>query len=338
MANTLEFINSKDNLYFKQNLAAKAYTDYIDNHGGSGQYAYFRTKYNNKVKSLSLDTSPEVTGGPVETTVDTVDTAAFTLPTRKSVDYMNGDIIPEMPDLIPTGTIFDILACDRITTKQMLEDYEAKTGLDMPAEEIQSGGFTRKCADIRVGKAGAGKTYLTSILAAKAKVFARREQNKNIRVGLISGEMRDTEWAKELNTCELLKEIEVDYMLDYVGYSNYMEIFWEAVADYDIVIVDSLPAVISHFKMSWDIASMGKMPTENQLIFKFINKILKSVKENNNNVQIINQATKDGNYKGGTELPHMLSSMSFVKVEGQQRYIEFAKNRNNGKVNRKLYF
>ncbi len=34
----------------------------------------------------------------------------------------------------------------------------------------------------------------------------------------------------------------------------------------------------------------------------------------------------------------MLSSMSFVKIDGQQRYIEFEKNRNNGKVRRKVYF
>ena len=150
--------------------------------------------------------------------------------------------------------------------------------------------------------------------------------------------MRDTEWAKELEQCDLLKELEVDYMLDYVGYSNYEEIFWEAFGDYDIVIVDSLPAVISHFKMSWDKDTMGKMPTESQMIFDFIQKALDSVKKNNNNVQLINQANKDGNYKGGTELPHMMSSMSFVKIDGTNRYMIFSKNRNNGKVKRKVYF
>ena len=178
-----------------------------------------------------------------------------------------------------------------------------------------------------------GKTYSRCILAAKAKLFAKKELGIDLRVGFISAEMRESEWAKELKSSEILKELEVDYMLDYVGCSNYQDIFWEAFADYDIVVADSFPAIISHFKMV-----PKENRTEKAIIFDFIRMANLSVSKNDNNVQLINQATKDGNYKGGTELPHMMSSMSFVKVDGQQRFTTFEKNRNNGSVNRSLYF
>ena len=249
-----------------------------------------------------------------------------------------GDELPTVPDLIPTGTIFDEIISDRITTQEAKDEYFAKFGEDMPEEMLEIGGFTRKCVDVVAGDPGAGKTTSRTILAVKAKLFAAREQNKKLIVHFISGEMRATEWAKEIASSELLKEIEVTYMLDYVGQPNYEEIFWDAFAYGDIVICDSLPAILSHFKMSWDTSLHGKMLTENQMIFDFIRKSLKSVEENNNNVQLINQANKDGNYKGGTELPHMMSSMSFVKLDGLQRYMIFIKNRNNGKVKRKLFF
>ncbi len=251
---------------------------------------------------------------------------------RVTKNYKNGDEVPEMPGLIPTGTKFDELISDRITSQEELDDYKEKYGEDMPEDMVEIGGFTRKCADIRAARAGAGKTWTTCMLAAKAKIFARKEFGKDIRVGLISAEMRESEWAKELKGSPILEELEVDYMLDYVGCDNYQEIFWEAFGDYDIVVVDSFPAVISHFKMV-----PAEKRTEKALVFDFIRTSLLSVADNDNNAQIINQATKDGNYKGGTELPHMMSSLSFINVEEQERYMEFNKNRNNGGIGKKLY-
>ena len=251
---------------------------------------------------------------------------------RVTKNYKNGDEVPDMPGLIPTGTKFDELISDRITSQEELDDYKEKYGEDMPEDMVEIGGFTRKCADIRAAKAGAGKTWTTCMLAAKAKIFARKEFGKDLRVGLISAEMRESEWAKELKGSPILEELEVDYMLDYVGCDNYQEIFWEAFGDYDIVVVDSFPAVISHFKMV-----PAEKRTEKALVFDFIRTSLLSVANNDNNAQIINQATKDGNYKGGTELPHMMSSLSFIQVEEQERYMEFNKNRNNGAIGKKLY-
>ena len=77
----------------------------------------------------------------------------------------------------------------------------------MPEDMIEIGGFTRQCVDIVAGDPGSGKTYSRNILAVKAKLFAAREQDKKLTVHFISGEMRASEWAKEINSCELLKKI-----------------------------------------------------------------------------------------------------------------------------------
>jgi hypothetical protein len=311
--------------------ATEAYKNYLNmGFPEVSTYPYFRTQYNkyNTRVIQAINTTPQPVEVKTEEIVEVIEEQG-----RVIKNYMNGDSIPDAPSLIPTGTMFDELISDRITNEEEMKAYEEKYGEEMPEDKIEIGGFTRKCVDITAGKAGSGKTYSRCVLAAKAKVFMKREYNKDIRVGFISGEMRESEWAKELKKCSLLKELEVDYMLNYVGQNNYESIFWEAVADYDIVIIDSFPAILGHIRMSPN----EKRP-EKTIINDFIRKILQTVESSNNNVQLINQCNKDGNYKGGTELPHMLSSLSFVETEGPKRFMRFEKNRNNGNVNRKAYF
>jgi hypothetical protein len=332
--NAIEFIeNLVTQNRIKDFSAANAF-DLFRQNGGEGTFAYFRTKFNNRRKELGINevTTIEIPETPVMLEESPV--IINNLATRVIKNYKNGDKMPEIPGLISTGTLFDRIISDRLTSPKSIEEYKEKFGEDMPEDMLEIGGFTRKCVDIVAGKPGSGKTYSRNILAAKAKIFMKREYNIDIRVGFISAEMRESEWAKELQQCELLKEIEVDYMLNYVGCSNYEDIFWEAFGDYDIVIVDSFPAVISHIKMS-----PNERRTDKIIVFDFIRKALDSVEKHNNNVQLINQANKDGDYKGGTELPHMMSSMSFVGTEGTARYMQFIKNRNNGTtINRKVYF
>ena len=236
--------------------------------------------------------------------------------------YNNGDKLPELPGLIPTGTLFDSVICDRVTSD------EEKLTLPNPVNWSR-GGFTRKCCDVIAGKAGSGKTYSRTILACMAKAL-----NPNLKIGFVCGEMREVEWIKEVHSAPILADLEVVYMLNYVGQSNYERIFYQAIKDYDIVIVDSFPAIISHIKMS-----PGERRSDKAITFDLIREINLSVDKYNYNMQLLNQATKDGNYKGGTELPHMMSSQSYVKVDGQKRYMEFEKNRNNGNtIGRKVYF
>ena len=275
----------------------------------------------------------------VETTVDDSDFRNKSLTNedgsarRVVYKYTEGDIMPELPGMMPTGTKFDAEASDRITTEEDRIKYKELTGEDMPDELIFVGGFTRKCCDITAGGAGSGKTTNLCNLVSLAKEYALREEGKILKVGFVSAEMRDSEWAKELATLPMLKNLEVTFMLDYAGNEGYERIFYDAIADADIVVVDSFPAVLTHIRMN-----PREKRSEKVLINDLIAGINKSVKENNNSVQLINQATKDGNYKGGTDLPHMMTSLAFVKIEGEQRHWTYVKNRNNGKVNRKLFF
>lgn len=334
----LEFINNTTHNYIQNTAAEDAYTDFIESPEciSKGSLIFFKIKYNaEKIKREKAAQTPieDVASTPSPTPVVKEKIIDAELPKRVITNYMDGMVKMSIPSLIPTGTKFDELISDRITTEDEKDAYYEKNGVEMPESLIERGGFTRQCIDITAGKAGSGKSFMKCMLAAQAKVYARREQSKKIRVGFISAEMRKSEWDKEVSDNPILKELEVDYMLQYVGAANYQDIFWEAFADYDIVVVDSLPAIISHFKMT-----PGERRTEKTMIFDFIRTSLGSVEKNDNNVQLINQAVKDGNYKGGTELPHMMSSMSFVNVEDQLRYTTFEKNRNNGKTcRRKLY-
>lgn len=308
--------------------AKSAYNQFIAE-GGTGTYDYFRTKFNKAKPKPTVPNAilPATEIKSVERIIEE------DLPTLNSKNYMTGDELPELAGLIPTGTLFDELISDRITLDEELEEYLSDHGIEMPfTEGRERGGFTRKCVDIIAGAAGTGKTWSRCMLAVKAKLWAKENLDKDLRIGFISGEMRESEWAKELNGSPLLKNLEVEFMLDIVGQSNYESEFWRVLRKYDIVIVDSLPAILSHFRMM-----PQERRTEKLMVFDFIRESLKLVEECNNNIQLINQANKDGNYKGGTELPHMMSSLSFVKLDSGDRYIEFEKNRNNGKVKRRLY-
>mgnify|MGYP003673509783 CR=1 FL=1 len=365
--NAIEFIETRTVEYLVSTTADQAYDEFISQGSIKAGKGFFKVKWGNTCRKNDV----EVLLVPVTKVNDIADLAVkhYTenpthavvpkekseklvivnkkevkedvedegLPKRVIVDYNDPNTELNVPSMMPTGTVFDRFISDRITSKEDLEEYKEKFGEEMPIEDRRLGGFTRQCVDIVAGKAGTGKTYSRCILAVKAKIFAKQELDLDLNVGFISGEMRKSEWDKEVEGSSMLRNLKVDFMLDYVGHSNYEEIFWEAFGYYDIGIVDSLPAIISHFNMS---RKSGDKRTEKAMIFDFILKSLKIVGEKNNNIQLINQATKDGNYKGGTELPHMMSSMSFVvKDKEGRRYMTFEKNRNNGgQCNRSLYF
>jgi hypothetical protein len=337
--------------------AEQAYKVYLENLNGeeASTYPYFRTKYNNHLKFNSSNTPVVVNTLSEEDNENDINLEIyveeeykpldldFNIPVIESItelsrsvtNYKDGSSpLPTPPGLFPTGLLFDKVISDRITSEDEFKNYLEKYGEDMPDDMIEMGGFTRKCVDIIAGKAGSGKTTSACVLAVKAKIFMKLEYNVDIKIGFISAEMRESEWAKELIKCELLKELEVDYMLNYVGQNNYEDIFWEAVSDYDICVVDSFPAILGHIRMS-----PNERRVEKTIINDFIRRILQVVEKRNNNIQLINQCNKDGSYKGGTELPHMLSSLRYVMVEGNKRYMMWEKNRNNGStIYRKLYF
>lgn len=343
--NVLEYIDdelkkAEDGKFLAAQLAYNNYYNWCEqNNEDCKTYSYFRTKYNNAIKSMNNDYLLDKPAENYDLCKPKKDEPLPEKLKEKELELVSYEKVEELnlPGLIPTGTKFDELSSDRFTTDQELKDFKEKHGYEMPSEEIEKGGFTRKCADITAGPAGSGKTYLRCSLAALAKrhhrkLYGHLSDFKELKVSFISAEMRKSEWEKELKNCSLLKELKVAYVLDIVGQSNYESTIWDIVKDSDITIMDSFPAVVSHIKMN-----PSEKRTEKIIIFDLIRKVNEAVDQGNSNLQIINQANKDGNYKGGTELPHMLSSLAFVNLDGRRRYVEFNKNRNNGNVKKKLY-
>lgn len=310
--NILEFIGSIDLTQFD---AKSAYAEFART-GGGGTYEYFRTKFNRAVSeggAPRAQVPTQVFETPAEPEVEA--------PKLEIINYDDDRELPTRSGLIPTGTLFDSIASKRVT------DDVKKTII--PKEDWERGGFTRKCCDVVAGMPGSGKTFSRTSLAAMAKML-----DPSLRIIFISSEMRETEWVEEIHDAPILANIEVVYMLKYVGQSNYEELLFEAMSQADIWIGDSFPVWIDHIRMYHDERRSDKQVTND-----LIRKINLSVEENDNCGQLINQANKDGNYKGGTVLPHMMSSMSFVKKDGTKRLMEFEKNRNNGSTTgHKVYF
>lgn len=279
-----------------------AFNKYDSQFPGVCKFPYFRTHYNNALRANGVVPVKETTSttSSLESIVDK-DLSIGVLKIEKfNVNDENVLLEP-----IPTGTFFDTLVSKR------------------------NNGPLRKCVDVTVGAPGAGKTYSRVALAAAAKRL-----NPEIKAGFISCEMRKSEWLEEVVADPILAEVEVVFMLDYIGKSNYLSLLKEALSKFDIVVVDSFAVIIHHLML---VATKGT--SEKKLIFDLINFFIECAETFNSNIQLINQVNKDGNYKGGTELPHMVSSLCFVKVENGQRYMYFEKNRNNGiTIQRRLFF
>jgi hypothetical protein len=310
-------------------------------------FEYFRTKFNKAKREAGIvpQQTPRVkTSESNEPSAKDLVEEDLTKGVFKVEKYNEGNTEIVIPDPIPTGTFFD----------KVISDNVKKIG---EAEE-PFGGFHRKCVDVTAGRPGAGKTYSRAALAVEAKlntdtiieIINKKKEElleagkkkeaseldppKKLRIRLLSGEMRKSEWDKELANNPCLKELDVVYMINYIGKSNYWELMEEALSDCDIAIVDSFPVILHHLML---IAKRGV--TEKKMVFDLINFFIETSEKNDMNIQLINQVLKDGNYKGGTELPHMTSSMSFVEIDGNKRFMWCYKNRNNGNtVNRRLYF
>jgi len=334
---------------------------------GECTYPYFRTLYNNMRKvaershnneSNSVVHSGESVGTELPSTSETTTQDIETI----VVNYDDDSRIDLMNETIPTGTVLDRLICEAIELEEettykyscqncaadpvfikegesVIESCEECGGIEFDITELEKefktipSGFVRQCCDIVAGLPGSGKS-ISRVFAAALAVEHARKQNKKIKALFISGEMSEFEWKRELLKLPLLRLVKVAFMEDYVGLPNYEKRLEELISQYDLVVADSFPIFVSHVRMY-----RNEKRSEKEVILDLINLFRNSAKKYNTNIQLINQANKDGNYKGGTDMPHLLTSMSFVMVEEGRRYIVFRKNRNNGStINRKLYF
>lgn len=300
------------------------------NHPPICAWEYFRTQFNNFKKALAEGTiQPEqvVSSGPI--------VKELPLEIEKPNINFNTVVYEEvnnivLPGLIPTGNIYDKIASDRYMVEEEING-EIVT---------QPGGYTRKCVDVIAGAPGSGKTSSTNHELARAAKYNRDVLGQPIKVGFISGEMFESEWAKEVKGCELLKEVEVCYFMEEfrkhhmnMTPEGFLVTLENVLKNFDIVTVDSFPVIMDLYR------ELDTKITEKAVTGMFINFYIEMAHKYNMNIQLINQANKDGNYKGGTLLPHMASSLSFVLKENGKRYKYFEKNRNNGNtIHQKLFF
>jgi len=278
--------------------AATSYNQYNEKYPNISSFGYYRTQFNNHKKN-SITTVIETTKDTIESITD--DSLSLGVLDIKKFNLNDKHILLEP---IPTGTFFDNFISKR-------------------------GGLMRKCVDVTAGPPGAGKTYMNVALAAAAKKL-----NSDLNVGFISCEMRESEWLEEIVDNPVLADVQVVFMLNYLGKSNYLKILEEAISKFDVVVVDSFAVILHHLAL---IAKKGA--SEKKMIFDLISFFIDASEKFNNNIQLITQVVKDGSYKGSTELPHMTSSLRYVRSENGQRYTRFEKNRNNGNtIQRVLYF
>ena len=150
--NAIDFIdlfltqNDPTTRVIKAEQAYSSYINYCQNKNvETSTYPYFRTKFNNKLKDISVASNPsenidiEHNDGLEESFIipiveelendiffDVVE-ARVEL-TRSVKNYKTGDEVPTPPSLIPTGCLFDRLISDRVTTDKDMENYQDKEG------------------------------------------------------------------------------------------------------------------------------------------------------------------------------------------------------------------
>jgi len=300
--NVIQYLESLDN--FKDLTPQIAYSNFIDL-GYTSTYGYFRTQFNKFKPCCTL----EVENVILEETTNVEPDLEFSVS-----NYQDSDLEELKDSYIPTGTIYD-------------EVTSIKSG-------DGTGGFVRKCVDMCYGKGGSGKTWSKNMLAAKAI-----ELNPNIKACFISGEMRSSEYEREIILSPKLKNVDVLYLLKYfkpgiISGDQYLDLIRKTIELYDIIIIDSGTIIQKQLFRLYN-----SKYTAAELEFIFVTNLIDWVEKYNSNVQCLSQAIKSDNYAGSTLIPHMVSSLSCVRAEGQNRFLMFEKNRNNGAtINQKLYF
>lgn len=301
--------------------AQEAFNTYNKQYPNIAKFEYFRTKYNNKRKSLNILTP-------------TVVYEERTVHNHKKLDlevtsYKGEKLEGLIAETVPTGTLFD--------------------------EIISDGGFVRKSVDAVAAKAGSGKTWSRMSLVAEAILYNKKlieEQQefishypeepyveiKPIKGALLSAEMVEHEIAKEVLSSPKLENLDFIYLVNYfkrgITADQYWDILEQCFKNYDLLIADSFSVIFEQLFELYE----GKIKAK-KLLFLLISNLAAWTEKYNCNLQLILQCKRDGTYLGASALIHAISSLSYVHVYGQKRFIMFEKNRNNGAtVNQEVFF
>jgi len=295
---------------------------------------YFRTKFNNSKRDLPLQPLPSDTVISIRPEREIkVESDVQEDPVKKEIIletefFAKEDLESFTPQPISTGTYADNII-----------------GQDL--------GFARSSVNVFVGGAGTGKTSTLVALAVEAienrevEITALKNQYyaegrewdeenpplKPITANIVHGEMRKKEWMVECHEVPYFHKVGMIFLRQHRGSADYAEILRLALGSADIVIIDSFPVILSHMRISYP------RKTANAILYEVIDLFTDTADTADNVINVINQVNKDGQYKGGTDLVHMVSSLAYFKIENRKRCLEFEKNRNGGAtINQKLFF
>lgn len=284
--------------HFKQNLDKKEIT-YKNQPRGHHVQTVSEAKAEVPVKKTPKE--PHV-AEPIRNRLDTLLTEVSNIEVRAE-SLKNVELRPEMFIGYKTGTIFDKLVSKK-------------------------GGLMKGTINFITGESGAGKTTLCNNI-----IRYIMNCNEGVRAGFVSAEMDREDWKQECFDNNLLKDIEVIYLLDYLDDDDYLKKLKVALSKWDIIIVDSFEVILDQIK---DVMGITGKKAES-----FLLNLMRSIAEKYGiTYLVIQQFTKGGHYVGSTKLKHTPTSMAYVIFdENGERYIEFKKNRRGGHmVHKPLYF
>jgi predicted ATP-dependent serine protease len=190
-------------------------------------------------------------------------------------------------------------------------------------------GIQRATNFIGIGDPGVGKTTVLLEYLADAQIYGDE------KVLFLSGEMTRTDMKEYTDRFPKFNDIPMLFLGEYCDEPT--DLLLEELLDegYDLILGDSF------VEIQEALIDSCKMRTKSAEKF-IIDLMLKHNAGNNKankytSFMYIQQMTKGGTFVGSNKLKHNTTGMFELRHEGNNKYIEFSKNR-RGDVNKRLYF
>ena len=211
--------------------------------------------------------------------------------------------------------------------ESILIPFKSKTILDNIITSY--GGILPATVGIVPGEPAVGKTsVLLGFLCDVKRV------NPKVEILLVLTEMNIIHMYKYMRRIKLAGvKIHILFLGEYDYPHDVLE--RELAKGYDIVLIDSFQDCVDKVK---DGAAMGGQAAERWLLKLMDKTRLKgNAKGKYTSFLCTQHMTKGGNYTGSSRVKHMTDSMMNLSFDGEERFIEFNKNR-DGSVRKRLYF
>jgi len=166
----------------------------------------------------------------------------------------------------------------------------------------------------------------------KALVKPEKPQHRPLKILYISSEMTRNDILFAYKKQPAIGEVSTLLLMDYIKGGMDQALQQAFNKKYDMIVLDSYQDSI--VKM---IDVLGWKPRAASTFL--INLMLDAAEKDGTAVFAIQHMTKGGQYVGGTFLKHATTGMLEIRFDGDERYIQFLKNRRGGsKVYKRMYY